>query len=401
MNPDHHGDRSPRLLYVATVASTVRQFLLPIAGALRAAGWHVDAAASGALDDPVLVDGFDGVHDVPLSRSLRNVRGLMRAERALERLVSSTQPDIVHVHTPIASWLTRIAVARGEGPDRPGVVYTAHGFHFHRGGRPVPNLLFLAAERIAGRWTDRLVVINDEDRVAARRHRIVAPDRLIVMPGIGVDTTWYSRAALDPGAPAAARRQLGIPDGASVLVTIGELNANKRQADSIAALARLDRRDVWLVLLGEGPERLRLERMAGALGLGDRVVFAGVIADPRPIVAASAALMLTSAREGLARSVMEALALEIPVVASSARGNSELVGEAGFILGVGDVDGYAAALDRLLGHAVDAAAMGARGRSRMIEGYDLTIVVQRHEALYEAMLADRDRRRGAGVRAAS
>jgi glycosyltransferase involved in cell wall biosynthesis len=389
------------LLYVATVATTVRQFLLPLASAFRAAGWRVDAAASGVGDDSAIAAGFDGVHELPFSRSLRDVRGLIRGFGAVERLVAQIEPDIVHVHTPIASLLTRLAVARMPDGRRPAVVYTAHGFHFYRGGRPLPNLLFLAAERIAGRWTDRLVVINDEDQAAARRHRIVPLERLVRMPGIGVDTAWYARSSLGPGAANEARVRLGIPDGVPLVVTIGELNANKRQGDILVALARLKDRDVRLVVLGEGPDRQRLERLAAALAMADRVILAGVVSDPRAIVAASAALTLTSAREGLARSVMEALALETPVVASSARGNRELVGDAGFNVEVGDIAGYVAALDWLLDHRADAAAMGARGRIRMIERYDLKIVIEQHAALYEAVLAERSRRRAGGASAIS
>ena len=170
---------APALLIVATVAGTVAGFLTPYAAHFRSLGWRVDAAANGATSDPRLLEAFDRVHELPLSRSLRDVRGLERGRRGLAEILETT-PDIVHVHTPIASFLTRLAVRQLPRDRRPAVAYTAHGFHFHAAGRAISNAVFLTAERVAGRWTDRLVVISDEDEAAARRrppHRAEAAAR--------------------------------------------------------------------------------------------------------------------------------------------------------------------------------------------------------------------------------
>ena len=121
---------APALLIVATVAGTIAGFLAPYAAHFRSLGWRVDAAANGATSDPRLLEAFDRVHELPLSRSLRDVRGLERGRRALAEILE-TSPDIVHVHTPIASFLTRIAVRQLPRDRRPAVAYTAHGFHFH------------------------------------------------------------------------------------------------------------------------------------------------------------------------------------------------------------------------------------------------------------------------------
>ena len=194
------------LLVVATVAPTIRQFLVPYAIHLRKLGWRVDAAANGAKGEPVLEEAFDTLYELPLSRSILDVRGMLRGYRAVAAILDEARPDLVHVHTPIAAFVTRLAVRRMPAARRPRVAYTAHGFHFYKGGSPVTNATFVTAERIAGRWTDRLVVMNDEDESGARRHRIVAPRHLIHMPGIGLDTSYYARSALAPGALDEARR---------------------------------------------------------------------------------------------------------------------------------------------------------------------------------------------------
>lgn len=379
----------PSLLIVATVSSTVAAFLAPYADHFRSRGWRVDVAANGATSDPRLLASFDHAHELPLSRSLRDVRGLERARRAMQRVLE-IPPDIVHVHTPIASFMTRYVVGRMPVERRPMVAYTAHGFHFHEGGHMVANALFLTAERIAARWTDRLIVISDEDEKAARRHRIVARRRLVRHPGIGLDTRFYAASAVDADTPARVREQLGITVDAPVYAVVGELNRNKRQVDAIAALSVMRNRDTHLLLAGGGPERPVLESQARDAGVEDRVHFLGVIDDVRPVVRAATALLLLSRREGLARSVMEALALEVPVIASTARGNRELLAEdSGIVFETSDVQGLARAMDWMIDHPDERRRMGGRGRARMVERYDIRLLIRMHEELYEGMLAER------------
>lgn len=382
---------SVALLYVATVPAPIRNFLLPYAAHFRALGWRVDAAASGASQVEALSNGFDQVFDLPLSRSILDLRTNARGERAIRDLLDLGY-DLVHVHTPIAGFLTRLAVNRMSPDRRPAVAYTAHGFHFHHDGNPLANGAFRTAERVAGRWTDRLVVINEEDRRAAQAGRFVPPGRLVPMPGVGLDLSWYSRHAVGRDALARARAVLGIGLEVPLFVVVGELHPNKRHEDVVLALAELRGQSSHLVLLGEGPQRRRLQALARCLGVGGRVHLPGFVEDVRPIVASSTALVVASRREGLSRAVMEALALEVPVIASTARGNRELVGsDAGIIVPTGDVGGLASAMDRLLHHPAEAGEMGRRGRARMIQDYDLRSVIQRHESMYEAMLAERSR----------
>jgi glycosyltransferase involved in cell wall biosynthesis len=376
------------LLFVATVVQTVRHFLAPYASHFRALGWRVDAAASGVSDDPALHAAFDHVYELPLSRSMLDPGSLVRGARDISRLVEAGY-DIVHVHTPIAAFLTRYAARRLPAERRPVIVYTAHGFHFHSQGRAVTNAAYLTAEKVAGRWTDRLVVINDEDYVAARKQRIVPANRLVRMPGIGIDTSWFSREELGADAIIGARRAAGATTDVPLFVVVGEINRNKRPADAIRALALTRHPTAQMAVIGSG-DASRLQALATELGVSDRIRFTGFLQDVRPIIAAATALVLPSKREGLARSVMDALALEVPVVASTARGNRELVGaDRGFVVPIGDVGGIARALDWLVENPDEARAMGRRGRERMVERYELRNVIRLHEEMYREVLGAR------------
>ncbi len=168
------------------------------------------------------------------------------------------------------------------------------------------------------------------------------------MPGICIDTRAFTREAVSPEAMAQAREALGIPLGAPVFVVVAELSANKRPLDIARALTRMRDRTAHLVYLGEdGSESRAIRELVAAHGLADRVHLAGMVDDVRPYVAQARALVLASKREGLPRSIMEALALEVPVITSASRGSPDLWARTRNRRRVGDVSGLAAAMDRM------------------------------------------------------
>jgi hypothetical protein len=103
--------RQRRLLYVTTVASTADRFLAPFAREFRTRGWRVELATNVGPYEPALRAAFDDVHQVPTSRSIRDVVAIVRASRSMTDVLKSDF-DIVHVHTPIAAFITRAAIAR-------------------------------------------------------------------------------------------------------------------------------------------------------------------------------------------------------------------------------------------------------------------------------------------------
>ncbi len=149
----------PKLLIVTTVVDTLRAFLLPYAKYFRTMGWTVDGAARGICGDELSQQSFDHCFELSWSRSLRDVMGMVRASAEMSAILAHGQYDLVHVHTPIASFITRWSAKKQHRQLRVKIVYTAHGFHFFRGGNPASNLIFSSLEWLAGRWTDALIVI--------------------------------------------------------------------------------------------------------------------------------------------------------------------------------------------------------------------------------------------------
>ncbi len=378
----------PRLLIVTTVPASF-PFFLPYADHFRAAGWEVDAL-TGSLEEFAWRDRFDRIHAVPWSRDPLAVWQLARAARRVRAVVAAGDYDIVHVHTPVASFVTRFALRGRDRAAGPQVVYTAHGFHFLRGGRPWRNALFLGLEKLAARWTDWLVVINREDEAAARRWRFLPSDRIRWMPGIGVDLRQYSPEAVDPGAVRRLREELGL--GADpVILMVAELVPGKRHADLLRAVAALCREPGLtrprLLLAGRGPLAAAVARRAAALGIGDRVHALGLRSDVPVLMRAAQVLVLPSDREGLPRCVLEAMAMGLPVVGTRVRGTADLLaGGCGTLVEVGDVEALAAGIRRALAEP-EAAAEDARRARRRVVAHDERKLVAMHERLYADALA--------------
>jgi glycosyltransferase involved in cell wall biosynthesis len=373
----------PNLLMVTTVPDTLRGFLLPFAEHFRRRGFRVDAMAAGVSGCPDSVAAFDRVWEVAWSRNPLDLRNLAAARRVRD---VATRYDLVHVHTPVASFITRLALRGRPRSGRPRVIYTAHGFHFYRGGPRLRGLLFRVLEQLAGRWTDYLVVINREDEAAARR--MLSAERVRYMPGIGVDLDRYASAAVSEADVSWVRRELALGVAERLFLMVAEFIPRKRHRDALAAFARLDRPDARLAFAGTGPLVDEMKRRAAELGVADRVHFLGVRRDIPALVCASVAVLLPSEQEGLPRSAMESMSLGVPVVGSRIRGTADLLeGGGGLLVPVGDMAALTDALARILDHPEEAREMGRRGRES-VASYHLGTIIELHDALYEEALRD-------------
>jgi len=375
----------PRLLVVATLAITIRAFLLPIAQHFRATGWRVDAMANGVEKDQTCRSAFDYVWDAQWTRNPVDPRNLKMVRR-VRALATEHRYDIVHVHTPVASFVTRYALDRLRRERNIKVVYTAHGFHFHPAGGAIRNRVFETLERKAARWTDSLVVMNREDFKAAGEKAFVPLGRLRFMPGIGVDRSRYSTLSVSRKDLDHVRAELAISQDAPVLLMLAEFVKRKRHSDAIQAFSRVGHPRAQLILAGTGPLMESMKRLASQLGVGDRVRFLGFRSDVPVLMKASRALILPSSQEGLPRSVLEALSMGVPVIGSRIRGTTELLERnAGLLVDVGDIDKLAQAMELVIHDAGAAAVMGQTGREQS-EMYDLTHLLRMHEDLYKELL---------------
>ena len=379
----------PRLLYLATVPITIRGVRSPYGRHFRGLGWHVDAMANGLTQLPECRDSFDELFDADWSRNPLDPKNLTSAARAVRRVVERGAYNIVHVHTPVAGFVTRFALRNMDRSRGPAIIYGAHGFHFYPGGPALANTAFLTLEKLAGRWADYLIVVNRTDEQAARRHRIFPEDRIKYVPGSGIDLKRYSREAVPDADVERVRRELGISSGTPVLSMAAEFNPGKRHRDALNALAQSGCSDVHLVFVGAGPTRPAMERRAAELGLAGRVHFLGIRMDIPVLMAASTATILPSEREGLPRSIIESMSLGIPVIGCAIRGVTDLLGDGcGYLAPVGDHRALAGAIQRVVRAPEEARAIAAAARRRVAQ-YDLANLLRLHEQLYAKILEGR------------
>jgi glycosyltransferase involved in cell wall biosynthesis len=383
----------PSALFVTTVPITLEAFLLPFADHFRAQGWRVDALANGAATDLHLDDHFDQRFDIAWSRNPLAPSNLLGAARRVREIVTAGGYDIVHVHTPIASFVTRYALRSLRGrTGGPIVIYTAHGFHFYRGQSALPHALFRKMERVAAPWTDYLVTVNREDFEAARALGGIAPDRVRCIPGIGVDCERFAPGSVSAEEAARVREGLGggsRPGERFLLTTVAEFGSVKRHALAIDALAHVRDGRVHLALIGDGPLESAVCAQVERLGLSGRVTFAGYRRDIPAVLAASDALLLTSEREGLNRSVLEAMASGVPVIGTDTRGIADAVGaDAGWIVG-SHPRAIADAIDAAAADPAELARRGAVARERACAEFEVDKIVAAYDGLYSEALAYR------------
>jgi len=379
---------APKILMVTTVSGTLSGFLLPFVRYFRNLGWHIEGMAIAITEDPICTAEMDAVWDVEWSRNPLDPRNLVVAVPHIQSIVLEGNYDLVHVHTPVAAFVTRYAIKKLKIERKPQVIYTAHGFHFHSQGNPLTNTIFLNLEKLAGKWTDYLITINNEDEAAAHKNQFLPSARIFYTPGIGLDLTEYDPNKVSEAEIAAIRQELSLQSSDSLLLCIAEFTPNKRHRDQLLALKQLNRPDIHLALAGDGTTRQATEALVQELDLQKQVHFLGVRQDIPVLICASLAILLTSQREGLPRSIMEAFCAGVPVVGTKIRGIQDLLeGDCGLLVDVGDIEALAKAITTMVDDNQARMIMGKNCRQKIVK-YDVNEIIKLYEAIYTKALVN-------------
>ncbi len=186
------------------------------------------------------------------------------------------------------------------------------------------------------------------------------------------------------------RTRLGFPDNAVVVGLVGRLSREKGQSVFLRALAAAREKDARLcaLLVGGGPERDRLYREAGELGIRDACVFTGHVRGLAPYYQGMDIQVMPSFTEGMPNAALEGMYMELPLVASRVGGIPEVVleGETGVLLQPGDADALASALLDLAADADKRRTMGTAGKERIVAEFSLAVRVGRFLQLYRDVL---------------
>ena len=378
---------SAKVIFVATVANHLRAFHLQWVKHLRQSGLRVCGVASDITGSRECEAAFDQVVDIPFSRSVFSLKQALLSGHQLRELRRRLGARLVHFHTPNAAFWGRLALRNEVRGGECRVAYTAHGFHFHSGANGFANRIYRSAERLAARYTHALLTINCEDAAEASRFRLAPGGFHEQLPGAGVDVTRFDPCMYDRMAcRSEILGSLGVPAHSKMILMVAEFSPGKRHRDALRAFASGNLPDAHLLFAGKGAAEGRMRRVAYDLGIGQRVHFLGHRTDIPQLLATSDVVILPSEREGLPMSIMEAMAMQKPVVVANARGSRDLVQpDCGWLHEIGDSQRLASLLHQILNSPKEAADAGRKAREKVLAKYAWPVVRRRLAAVYQRL----------------
>jgi glycosyltransferase involved in cell wall biosynthesis len=348
---------------------------------MRDRGWAVTVACT---DGPSLRrlerDGI-AVFPVHIARTIAPFTNLLAVMR-LYRFVRKGGFDIVHVHTPIASLVGRLAARLARAPL---ILYTAHGFYFHEHMNPRIRSFHIRLERLFGRFTDFLFTQSSEDAATAIAERIM-PSARVEAIGNGVVTSEFDNVPLS--LVDEWRRRLKLPTDSVVIGTVGRLVEEKGYREFFEAARQVAASQPSAIFLVVGDvvtgDRDPFSASIASIIATDptlegKVVFSGFTEDIAPLMQLIDVFVLASYREGMPRSVIEAMAAGKPVVATNIRGCREEVvdGVTGSLVPVRDSRALAISIEELVKDPALRREQGHAGRVRAQRLFDEAGVIER------------------------
>ncbi len=315
-----------------------------------------------------------------MTRGVPNPWGLFR----LAKIVRTFRPDVVHSHMVHANLLARaVRLIR----PFPALICTHHNLTMAGVARDRTGL-FETLHALTDRLADRATAISHSAADYYVRRKAVPASKMVVVPN-GID---LDRFAPDHAARKRLRSELGL-DGQFVWVAVARLEQAKAYPTMLHAFARLGDGPRRLLICGQGTQRGALERLAGSLGIADRVRFLGLRDDIPAVLSASDAFALSSDLEGLPLVLLQASAAGLPIVATDVGGNAEVVvpGANGYLVPAGDPEAFAREMTRMesIG-AASRASMGREGQARVRKRFEAEHVMERWAELYAELLKGED-----------
>lgn len=332
-----------KVLYVTTVSRTINAFLIPHINMLLDNGYEVHCACS--IDKPVdkeLQRRGVKIFEVPFSRNPLGI-GNIKAFIKLEELQRINDYDIVHVHTPIAAIYGRLLKLNFPSLR---IIYTAHGYHFLKGGSKLGWILYYPIEKIMAKFTDVTININKEDYEITKEK--LKHKKCYLLNGVGLDLDKYKK--LSSKEIQEKRKEFGIKDKDFVVLMIAEINKNKNHIQLINAMDILKDKypNIKVLCIGDGTLKESLEKQIILRNLQNNIFMLGYRLDVNKLINISDVGMLLSRREGLPRNIMEFMACGRKVIATDIRGCRDLICDEtiGTLVNVDDYESTAKAIEK-------------------------------------------------------
>jgi glycosyltransferase involved in cell wall biosynthesis len=296
----------------------------------------------------------------------------------LRRLLTDRSIDIVHAHdykTDALAWL----LSKRTGVT---VLSPAHGW---TGASTRERQFYYPADKRLLAWFPQVIAVSSDVRNELLRHG-ARPDRVTIVLN-GIDATAFHR---DPERVGPARASLGLDASSIPIVAVGRLERQKRFDLLLEAFAELSavRPELRLLIAGDGSLRRDLEEQRVVLGLGGSCTLLGHVPDPSVVYHAADLFVQSADYEGTPNAVLEAMAFEVPVVATDAGGTREVLSDGvdGIIVPTGRLDTLIGAIQTVLEHPAEARIRAKAARARVETDLAFETRMRRVEAIYEELV---------------
>jgi glycosyltransferase involved in cell wall biosynthesis len=321
-----------KILIITTISGTINSFLSKNIKLLIEMGFNVDIATSKTIkinDEIKLLTSK--IIEIPFSRkfySLRNIISFFKIKKTLKK----DKYNIIHVHTPIASFVTRLAFIPN---DNTKLIYTAHGFHFFKKQDKLIGKKYYLVEKLLSKKTDVLITINNEDYKIAKEKFFARSNYKI--NGVGFDIKNFQTKINEN-----KLENIRFSKTDFTIVSVGELNRNKNHKVIIESLSILKDSNIKYIICGEGPYKSKLLKQIKKFDLENNVFLLGYCNNVNSILRGANLFAMPSFREGLPLSLLEAINMNLPIIASKIRGNEDLIShqENGYLIDSNDAIGF-------------------------------------------------------------
>ncbi|MDG9733344.1 glycosyltransferase [Leuconostoc pseudomesenteroides] len=263
-------------------------------------------------------------HQVDFERRMGTLKGNIRSIRQLREIFKTNDFSFIHVHSPLGSILGRFVAKQFKVP----AIYTAHGFHFFKGGPKSGWIVFYPLEWLFSFFTDTLITINDEDYALAKKH--MHANKVVKINGIGVDVKnkWLVTDAERKNARHSIRQELNIPEDAFLLSSVGELSDRKNHRVVLEALRLMsddELSNIYYVIAGTGNNGDLLRNFAQTFNFENHFHLLGYRSDIDDINYASDVSIFPSLREGLGVAGLDATVDGTYLLGTKKRGVSDYI----------------------------------------------------------------------------
>lgn len=365
-----------KALLIAPMSSVHERFNIANFSALEANGFEVSVIANFSLCDhdkqykKELENKGIELFDLPFQRAslLKNLKLIPE----IKKIIKNGGFDIVHAHTETGGILTRLSVAADKNA---AYFYTPHGMSFYKGSSLKSQLIYRPIERFICGKMAKVFCINEEEYKTVKAWK---KGNEVFVHGIGLDLDSVINAE---NKDEEIKKEFGITVDTKVVLSVGELNDNKDHATCIKALSKLNT-DTTYIVCGEGDKREELIQLADRLGV--KLVLTGYRYDVKSFYRVADVFVFPSHHEGLAVSMLEAMAAGLPIVCSRIRGNTDIItdGEGGYLCEAEDAEAFANGIEAYLKDETKCRRSGEINRKKA-EQYSLAFVTEELKEIYK------------------